>query len=221
MEEQKIYLVGGIAFTDIKQAKIAQIEKKRIEVLDEKLNYNDMEAVANVYKKARDNRTFQTPVGINYMMRLYHWLKNNNYEGIDKMYVVMDMETAKTVTDPQDNDEHTERDNIWKSRLQAEKHKRKEVVEKLRLSLVANADNLIRFNVEGSTLDRKPLITVIIIELGHKGNLHGFIGGVRRTRGSHMSATIRRRSAGTQGNCHRKNKQNRKNLFHFIYLRMS
>ncbi len=139
MEEQKIYLVGGIAFTDIKQAKIAQIEKKRIEVLDEKLNYNDMEAVANVYKKARDNRTFQTPVGINYMMRLYHWLKNNNYEGIDKMYVVMDMETAKTVTDPQDNDGHTERDNIWKSRLQAEKHKRKEVVEKLRLSLVANA----------------------------------------------------------------------------------
>lgn len=139
MEEQKIYLVGGIAFTDIKQAKIAQIEKKRIEVLDEKLNYNDMEAVANVYKKARDNRTFQTPVGINYMMRLYHWLKNNNYEGIDKMYVVMDMETAKPVTDPQDNDGRTERDNIWKSRLQAEKHKRKEVVEKLRLSLVANA----------------------------------------------------------------------------------
>lgn len=139
MEEQKIYLVGGIAFTDIKQAKIAQIEQKRIEVLDAKLNYNDMDAVANVYKKARDNRTFQTPVGINYMMRLYHWLKNNNYEGIDKMYVVMDAEATKTAPDRMDSEEHAERDNVWKSRLQAEKHKRKEVAEKLRISMIANA----------------------------------------------------------------------------------
>lgn len=139
MEDQKIYLVGGIAFTDIKQAKIAQIEQKRIEVLDAKLNYNDMDAVANVYKKARDNRTFQTPVGINYMMRLYHWLKNNNYEGIDKMYVVMDVGETKNSTDNPDNERHTERDNVWRSRLQAEKHKQKELAKKLRLSLVINA----------------------------------------------------------------------------------
>lgn len=139
MEDQKIYLVGGIAFTDIKQAKIAQIEQKRIEVLDNKLNYNDLDAVANVYKKARDNRTFQTPVGINYMMRLYHWLKSNNYEGIDKMYVVMDVEAPKTKMDEQDYGIHSERDNIWKSRLQAERHKRKDVTEKLRISQIVNA----------------------------------------------------------------------------------
>ncbi len=141
MEDQKIYLVGGIAFTDIKQAKIAQIEQKRIEVLDSKLNYNDMDAVANVYKKARDNRTFQTPVGVNYMMRLYHWLKSNNYEGIDKMYVVMDMESSKEKTDKTDGQDYavnTERDNIWKSRLQAERQKRREVSEKLKASLIAN-----------------------------------------------------------------------------------
>lgn len=138
MDEQKIYLVGGIAFTDIKQAKIAQIEQKRIEVLDNKLNYNDIDAVANVYKKARDNRTFQTPVGINYMMRLYHWLKNNDYEGIDKMYVVIDMEAPKTQTDNLDKSVHVEHDNVWKSRMQAERQKRKEVSERLRISLIVN-----------------------------------------------------------------------------------
>ena len=138
MDDQKIYLVGGIAFTDIKQAKIAQIEQKRIEVLDNKLNYNDIDAVANVYKKARDNRTFQTPVGINYMMRLYHWLKNNDYEGIDKMYVVIDMEAPKTQTDNLDKSVHVEHDNVWKSRMQAERHKRKEVSERLRISLIVN-----------------------------------------------------------------------------------
>ena len=138
MGEQKIYLVGGIAFTDMKQAKLAQIEQKRIEVLDEKLNYNDIEAVANVYKKARDNRTFQTPVGITYMLRLYDWLKKNHYEGIDKMYVIMDLETAKAKIDDTENGIPTERDEIWKSRLEAQKKKEKEISAKLRVSLLVN-----------------------------------------------------------------------------------
>lgn len=138
MEEQKIYLVGGIAFTDIKQAKLAQIEQKRIEVLDEKLNYNDIEAVANVYKKARDNRTFQTPVGITYMLRLYDWLKKNNYTGIDKMYVIMDLESAKAKADDLENGIPTERDELWKSRLEAQKDKEKAISTKLRTSLFVN-----------------------------------------------------------------------------------
>mgnify|MGYP006387781673 CR=1 FL=1 len=51
----------------------------------------------------------------------------------------MDAEATKTAPDRMDSEEHTERDNVWKSRLQAEKHKRKEVAEKLRISLIANA----------------------------------------------------------------------------------
>nr|MBQ8253353.1 hypothetical protein [Lachnospiraceae bacterium] len=139
MEEQKIYLVGGIAFTDMKQAKLAQIEQKRIEVLDEKLNYNDIEAVANVYKKARDNRTFQTPVGITYMLRLYDWLKKNKYEGIDKMYVIMDMESTKAKIDDLDSGVPTERDEIWKGRLEAQKKKEKDLAAKFRTSIFVNA----------------------------------------------------------------------------------
>lgn len=138
MGEQKIYLVGGIAFTDVKQAKLAQIEQKRIEVLDEKLNYNDIESVANVYKKARDNRTFQTPVGITYMLRLYDWLKKNDYEGIDKMYVIMDNEAPVADVDAMEKGMITERDEMWKSRLEAQKEKEKTAVTKLRTSLFVN-----------------------------------------------------------------------------------
>ncbi|MBE5882689.1 MAG: hypothetical protein E7289_10370 [Lachnospiraceae bacterium] len=139
MEDQKIYLVGGIAFTDIKQAKLAQIEQKRIEILDEKLNYNDIEAVANVYKKARDNRTFQTPVGITYMLRLYDWLIKNNYEGVDKMYVIMEQEPDKANVDNLENGLLTERDELWKSRLENQKKKEWVLSNKLRTSLWVNA----------------------------------------------------------------------------------
>ncbi len=139
MEDQKIYLVGGIAFTDMKQAKLAQIEQKRIEILDEKLNYNDIEAVANVYKKARDNRTFQTPVGITYMLRLYDWLMKNNYEGVDKMYVIMDQEPAKAQVDDLEKGLLSERDELWKSRLDAQKKKEQKLTAKLRTSLFVNA----------------------------------------------------------------------------------
>jgi len=139
MEDQKIYLVGGIAFTDIKQAKLAQIEQKRIEILDEKLNYNDIEAVANVYKKARDNRTFQTPVGITYILRLYDWLIKNNYEGVDKMYVIMEQEPDKANVDNLENGLLTERDELWKSRLENQKKKEWVLSNKLRTSLWVNA----------------------------------------------------------------------------------
>lgn len=138
MEEQKIYLVGGIAFTDMKQAKLAQIEQKRIEILDEKLNYNDIEAVANVYKKARDNRTFQTPVGITYMLRLYDWLIKNKYEGVDKMYVIMDQASEKAEVDDLEKGLLSERDELWKSRLDAKNKKLNETAMKLRTSVFVN-----------------------------------------------------------------------------------
>ncbi len=138
MEEQKIYLVGGIAFTDMKQAKLAQIEQKRIEILDEKLNYNDIDAVANVYKKARDNMTFQTPVGITYMLRLYDWLQKNNYEGIEKMFVVMNQETSSDNMNDPEKGIPSERDELWKSRLDNQKKKEKALREKLRRSVLIN-----------------------------------------------------------------------------------
>jgi len=138
MEDQKIYLVGGIAFTDMKQAKLAQIEQKRIEILDEKLNYNDIEAVANVYKKARDNRTFQTPVGITYMLRLYDWLIKNKYEGVDKMYVIMDQASEKAEVDDLEKGLLSERDELWKSRLDAKNKKLNATAMKLRTSVFVN-----------------------------------------------------------------------------------
>ena len=138
MEDQKIYLVGGIAFTDIKQAKLAQIEQKRIEILDEKLNYNDIEAVANVYKKARDNRTFHTPIGITYMLRLYDWLMKNKYDDIDKMYVIMDQEPVKAEVDDLEQGLLSERDELWKSRLEAQNKKMRETTARLRTSFFVN-----------------------------------------------------------------------------------
>lgn len=141
MEEQnqKIYVVSGIAFTDIKQAKFAQIEQKRIEILNSKLDYNDVNAVALLYKKARDNRSFQTPVGISYMVRLHDWLVKKNYEGIDELYVVVENLTEDTGgQDELENGLLTERDELWKSRLEKQAEKEKELRRKYNRSVLGN-----------------------------------------------------------------------------------
>lgn len=141
MEEQnqKIYVVSGIAFTDINQAKLAQVEQKRIEILNEKLNYNDIDAVAAVYKKARENGTFKTPVGISYMVRLYNWLVKKQYEGIEDLYLVVENMTEESPHQEElEKGFLTERDELWKSRLEKQKEKEKNIRNKYVKSLVGN-----------------------------------------------------------------------------------
>ncbi len=77
-------VVGGIAFNDPESANKARTEQKRIDALNKKMDYEDVNATLSLYQKARDNQVFTTPVGIAYLMRLQDYL----YEkGVDESLI--------------------------------------------------------------------------------------------------------------------------------------
>lgn len=133
-EDAQVYVVGGIGFTDMESAKIAQNELKRIEVLDEKMDYNNIESVAVVYEKALQNQIFKTPVGISYMMRMQNHLVQNKYPGISDKPILVNMNYSKNVTEKDSN----EKDEIWKARLEDSRRLTNEAHERLRISILGN-----------------------------------------------------------------------------------
>ncbi len=74
------YVVGGIVFTDVEQAKLATAEAKRIEALNANINYENPKSVLSLYNKAQANHVFRTPVGVSYMLQLRSFLCQ---QGID------------------------------------------------------------------------------------------------------------------------------------------
>ena len=63
MADKKEWIVGGFQFGTENDAKIAKAERGRIEHLEGKLDYDNPQMLEAVYKKAVNNRVFQTPVG--------------------------------------------------------------------------------------------------------------------------------------------------------------
>lgn len=133
-DDAQIYVVGGIAFTDMESAKMAQSELKRIEILDEKMDYNNTESMAAVYEKARKNQIFKTPIGISYMMRIQNYLVQKQYPGILDMPILTETNYSKKGTEKASG----ENVDIWKARLEAAREKVQEVQSRLRLSLIGN-----------------------------------------------------------------------------------
>lgn len=138
-EENKMFIVGGIAFCDVESAKTAQNELKRIELLDEKMDYGDVESVAVVYDKARQNHVFKTPIGLSYMMRLQNCLVQNQYPGISEMPIVVQTTYGNRKEEEQEAAGQEHGNELWKARLEKSKEETKKQKEKLRLSIGLNA----------------------------------------------------------------------------------
>lgn len=73
-------IVGGFLFGSEKDAKLAQLEEKKIEQLEGRMKYEDDFQVKIVYEKAIENRVFQTPAGLCYMKRLQKYLMESGYK---------------------------------------------------------------------------------------------------------------------------------------------
>lgn len=77
MADKKEWIVGGFQFGTENDAKIAKAERGRIEHLEGKLDYDNPQMLEAVYKKAVNNRVFQTPVGYAFLKRLQDSLREN------------------------------------------------------------------------------------------------------------------------------------------------
>lgn len=69
-------IVGGYRFATIADAETARLEKKKIDNLEQHLDYRNIQNLLLVYNKAIDNRVFLTPVGLAYLQRMQVQLVN-------------------------------------------------------------------------------------------------------------------------------------------------
>lgn len=76
-------VVDGFVFPNRKEAATAEMELKKIEQLEEKLNYDNLDAVAMIYTKSIRNELFQTVVGCSYLKRLQNYLQQKQYDKVD------------------------------------------------------------------------------------------------------------------------------------------
>jgi hypothetical protein len=83
MAENKDNIVDGFVFGTKEDADIARNEKKRIERIEEKMDYNDSHTINAVLKKAINTRVFKTPLGYEFLRKLQIKAKENPPAGED------------------------------------------------------------------------------------------------------------------------------------------
>lgn len=71
---------GFLFYTD-KDADMAALERRKIDYLEERMDYTQPETILKIYEKAIHDRIFKTPVGFLYLKRLQNYLLDQ--ENID------------------------------------------------------------------------------------------------------------------------------------------
>lgn len=131
MEEKKGYLAGGFLFETELEAKAAENDEKKIQMLEKKLNYENFEAVSMVYHKAIENNTFETIVGEVYLKRLQECLIH--LKASDSDFVIQPIRIRSRLLSKQKSEESKEMEQL-KVRIAAGKKTK----EKLKYSVVLN-----------------------------------------------------------------------------------
>lgn len=73
-------IVGGYCFGSEEDAQIARQEEKKIDYLEQHMNYDNKENILLVYQKAIESRVFQTPIGWEYLRKLQEILQEQEVE---------------------------------------------------------------------------------------------------------------------------------------------
>lgn len=73
-EDDRNLSVGGYRFYTEKDAQLAATELKKIDYLEERIDYSRPDSILMVYEKAIHERIFRTPVGFRYLDRLRDYL---------------------------------------------------------------------------------------------------------------------------------------------------
>ncbi len=68
-------IVEGFSFSTERDAALAATEQKKIEYLEERMNYDNPAGILNIYQKAIRERVFKTPIGLEYLKHLQEYLQ--------------------------------------------------------------------------------------------------------------------------------------------------
>lgn len=72
--DREEWVVEGYRFTSAEDADLARLELEKIRALESRMDYHNTEMVLSVYNRAIMNRTFQTPIGCQYLLKLRNYL---------------------------------------------------------------------------------------------------------------------------------------------------
>lgn len=68
--EKKEYVVGTYVFQSMEQARLAEKEKKMVELLIQKTDFNNKDVVKTLYDNLVQNQLLKTPIGYDFMNQL-------------------------------------------------------------------------------------------------------------------------------------------------------
>lgn len=77
MDEKNELIVGGYRFGMKEDAKIAELELEKINLLCDRINWEKPIEIYAIYNKAMDNRIFKTPVGFEFLRKMQDYLQEH------------------------------------------------------------------------------------------------------------------------------------------------
>lgn len=74
MQDAGRYISEGFSFYTEKDAVLAETERRKVEYLKARLDYNNAESILRIYKKAIAERIFKSPVGLFFLREMQQYL---------------------------------------------------------------------------------------------------------------------------------------------------
>lgn len=117
--------VDGFLFGTKEDAALAKQEKEKIAYIESRLDYGKVENVEAIYRKALENRVFQTPVGFMYLKGMQNFLQEHYVPDVPDipMYhifatgVLENVEKNKTRLQPRSKKDKTKEKLRWSHRV--------------------------------------------------------------------------------------------------------
>ena len=126
------YVAEGYSFLSEKDAALAENERRKIDYLESRLDYDHPETILRVYNKAIEERVFKSPVGQFFLRNLQQYLVNQPEIDPDEVSVIPLYVSFDT--------EFREQPNPARNRINpVEKKKEKKKFHLLPISLIINA----------------------------------------------------------------------------------
>lgn len=95
MQDAGRYIAEGYSFYTERDAALAENERKKVEYLEARLDYNHPEGILRIYKKAIEERVFKSPVGLMFLRNLQQFLLSRpeiNPEDVDAIPLYVSFE---------------------------------------------------------------------------------------------------------------------------------
>lgn len=77
--------IEGYVFLNDKDAEMAALERRKIDYLEERMDYSRPDTILRIYEKAIHDRIFKTPVGLNYLKGIQNYLLEQDIAATDQI----------------------------------------------------------------------------------------------------------------------------------------